>query len=67
MECLAQVLAKFGNRGLHLSKLVGVICKLLEDPNHQVYTSVCDADTPTLATPLATPLTYPLLPFAVAR
>ena len=36
MQCLTQVLAKYGGQGLALSKFVGTVCKLLEDPNPQV-------------------------------
>lgn len=36
MQCLTQVLAKYGAQGLALSKFVGTVCRLLEDPNPQV-------------------------------
>ena len=36
MQCLTQVLAKYGTQGLGLSKFVASLCKLLEDPNPQV-------------------------------
>ena len=36
MQCLTQVLAKYGGQGLALSKFVGTVCRLLEDPNPQV-------------------------------
>jgi CLIP-associating protein 1/2 len=38
MQCLTQVLAKYGSQGLGLPKFVGFLCKLLEDPNPQVRT-----------------------------
>ena len=40
MQCLTQVLAKYGGQGLILSKFVGTVCKLLEDPNPQVGVAV---------------------------
>ena len=36
MQCLTQVLAKYGSQGLGLPKFVVFLCKLLEDPNPQV-------------------------------